>query len=235
MSKKKKELRIAVDERYVRDIVTDEELLSYRCDEISLPRMSKQVQEIILEMKNTIRKHNLKGLSANQIDYAGRIICLNFDGDIRTYINPIITKAEGVELSRETCSSIPGKTFIRIRNTKIEIMYQTPLAKIETAEFVGMAARIMQHHMDHLDGILVSDIGFEIDEDFDNATEEERQQVIEAYLDALDMAKENIDKDIKEDEEAQKFFEAIKFTESVQKGETVVENFKVDEKSIKEE
>jgi hypothetical protein len=73
-------------------------------------------------------------------------------------------------------------------------MYQTPLGKIESKQFMGAAAKVFQHEMDHLDGLLLSDIGLEIDELFDNATEEERMEVINMYLDSLDIKQKEIDK-----------------------------------------
>lgn len=226
-------MKAPANEKYVKEIITDYDMLSIRCSEFDMKKNNKDVQKIVLELKNTIRHNNLAALSANQIGYGGRMICMNFNGDIRTFINPIITNVKGLELSREYCSSIPDKGYIRLRHTNVDITYQTPLGKIESIELVGMAARLMQHHMDHLDGLLLSDIGLEVDEEFDNASEEERQEVISAYLDALDLANVNIEKDIETDEEAQKILDASRFLESVQKGETVLEP--VDEEETTQE
>lgn len=217
------ELKIAVNSKYVKEIETDYEKLSLRSIEFNPKKVSKEAQGIIVEMKNTMRANDLLGLSAPQIGYYARIICLNFNGEIRTFINPIITKFEGFELSRETCHSIKNKTFIRPRNNKIDIMYQTPLGKTESATLVGFAARLFQHHIDHLEGILLSDIGLEIDEAFDNATQEEREQIIDIYLDSLDIKKKEISTEIENDKDAKEFSDAIKFLQSVENGETIIE------------
>lgn len=211
-----------VNEKYVREIEKDYEKLSYRSTEFDIKKLSKDCKDIILEMKNTLRANDLLGLSACQIGYYARVICLNFNGDIRTFINPIITKCEGFELSRETCVCLEG-TYIRPRNSKIDIMYQTPLGKTESATLVGFAAKLFQHHLDHLDGILISDIGLLIDEEFDNASEEDKTQIIDMYLDSLDLKKAEIDKAIEDDPKAKEMADAIKFFDSVQKGETTVE------------
>jgi hypothetical protein len=84
---------------------------------------------------------------------------------------------------------------------------------------MGVAAKVFQHEMDHLDGLLLSDIGLEIDEMFDNATEEERMEVINMYLDSLDIKQKEIDKEIQEDEELKKISDGIDFMTKVQKGE----------------
>ena len=219
--------------QYVKDIVTDYEALSERCNEFDITKKNGEAQKITLALKNTLRAHtDMVGLSANQIGYDKRIICLNFNGDIRTFINPIITKVDGFELSRETCHSIPDKTYIRTRYNKVDITYQTPLGKVESIELLGLAARIMQHHIDHLDGLLLSDIGLEIDADFDAATDDERKEVIDMYLDSLDLKRREIDAAIKDDKDAQQISDAIRFMESVRKGETVVESVPMTEEEI---
>lgn len=216
-------LKIVADEKYVRNIEKDIEKLSIRSIEFDIKKLNKDTQNIILEMKNTMRKNSLLGLSACQLGYYARVICLDFNGNIRTFINPIITNVEGFELSRESCCCLDDKVYIRPRHSKIDIMYQTPLGKTEAATLVGYAARLFQHHMDHLDGILLSDIGLEIDAEFDAATNEEREQIIDMYLDSLDIQKQQIETDIKEDEDASKIADAIKFMQSVNSGETVIE------------
>lgn len=217
------ELKIAANEKYVKELETDYEKLSVRSVEFNLKKLNKDTQNIIIEMKNTMRANDMIGLSACQIGYYARIICLDFNGQIRTFINPIITNQEGFELSRESCHSLDNKTFIRPRNSKVDIMYQTPLGKTESATLVGYAAKLFQHHLDHLEGILLSDIGLEIGEDFDNATDEERAEIIDMYLDSLDIKKKEIDTSIENDEDAKKFSDAIKFLQSVENGETIIE------------
>lgn len=216
------------------DIITDYDKLSERCDEFDLTKKNNEAQEIIVKLKQIIRSdETIAGLSAIQIGYNKRIICINFNGDIRTFINPIIEKAEGLELSRESCHSIPGKEYIRIRQNKITVTYQTPLAKIETVELAGMAARVMQHHIDHLDGLLISDVGLEIDEDWDNATDEERQEVINYYIDSLDIRAKEISKEIAEDKDATQLSNAIKFMNSVREGKTKIEQLPLTDEELK--
>jgi peptide deformylase len=208
----------------VKDIVTDYDILSERCDEIDLTKKNKNIQQTVLMLKNTIKANpGMLGLSANQIGLYERVVVLNFNGNLRSFVNPIITRVDGFELSRETCHSIPGKTFIRMRNSRVWVTYQTPLGKIESVELNGAAARVMQHHIDHLDGLLLSDVSLEIDEDFDNATEEEREEVIKMYLESLDISAEEVMKDVEQDEDGKKLADAVRFMESVKKGETVVE------------
>ena len=218
-------MRNDVNMDHVRKIITDYDILSERCDEIDLTKKNRNIQQTVLQLKNTIKANpGMVGLSANQIGLYDRVLVLNFNGSLRSFINPIITRVEGFELSRETCHSIPGRTFIRMRNSRVWVTYQTPLGKIESVELNGAAARVMQHHIDHLDGLLLSDVSLEIDDDFDAATDEEREEVLKMYLESLDISADELTKEVNETEEGKKLADALKFMESVSKGETVIES-----------
>ena len=198
--------------------------LSERAIEIDLRTQNKEAREIISEIKKTMREKNLTSHSAPALGYNRRIFCIDFkDREIKTFINPIIVNAKGLQLSRERCSSIPDKEFVRPRNNEVEIMYQDPMSKPLSRKLIGLAAIVFQHEMDHIDGLLLSDVGLELDEDFDKATEEERQEVIEAYLDALDLKQKEITQEIQSDKELKQIDDARKFMESVYKGETKLE------------
>ena len=218
-------MRNDINTEHVKEIITDYDILSERCDEIDLTKKNKNIQKTVLQLKNTIKANpGMLGLSANQIGLYERVLVLNFNGNLRSFVNPIITRVDGFELSRETCHSIPDKTFVRMRNSRVWVTYQTPLGKIESVELNGVAAKMMQHHIDHLDGLLLSDVSLEIDEDFDNATQEEREEVIKMYLDSLDISAQELTNQVNEDEDGKKLADAMRFIESVNKGETIVES-----------
>lgn len=232
------DLKVINGNKAIKEIVTNYDNLSKRCDEFNLSKENTEAQEIILDLKNVIRANeDMVGLSANQIGYNKRILCLNFNGDIKTFINPIITNVKGMELSREKCHSIPDKEFIRIRNTQIEVTYQTPLGKIESKKLLGKAAIVMQHHIDHLDGLLLNDVSLEIDENWDKATDEEREEVINMYLDSLDITSRELNKELESNEEAMKLKKDIEFAKSVISGETKIAQVPLteEEQSIVEE
>ena len=214
--------------RDVREILTIDEHfddLSERCDEIDIRKDNILMREINKALKDTMRRTGLTSLSAPAIGYKKRIFCLNFsDVEIKTFINPIITKAEGIDLAKEQCTSIPNKFFLRPRNTKVTVVYQKPTGEIENRQFIGMAAIKVQHEIDHLDGMLLTDIGLEIDEDFEQATESERQEVIESYLDSLDLKLKTLKEEIESDPVLKEIDEGIRFMESVAKGETKLEH-----------
>ena len=216
-----------------KQIVTDEAQLGERCDEIDVRKDNKLVQEIVLALKGTINEHKDKclGLAANQIGYNKRIFCINFNGDVRTFINPMISEVKGFELSREGCMSFPDKEYIRPRHNQITVMYQTPLGKTECRKLLGKAAIVFQHELDHLDGLTIADIGLEITPEFDNADEQEKEQVIKMYLDSLDLKQKDIDNEIENNEHLKQTRDAINFMTDVATGKVQLEKYEKENKT----
>jgi len=210
----------------VKSIITDLAKLDEqgRAEEIDIKKENKEMREIITFIKRTMRKNNLVSLSAPAIGYNKRIFCVDFsDKEIKTFINPLVTNLSGLELTREVCSSIPGKEFIRPRHSTIDIIYTNPQGIIKSNQFKGLAATIIQHELDHLDGITLADIGLEIESDFDEGTEEEKFEIINMYLDSLDLAREDLIKDFQKDENLKKEYEADKFMEMLGQGKIKLE------------
>lgn len=208
----------------VKEIITDVEALSDWSIEIDPVKEGKLAQEIILALKATMRDKGLRSLTAPQIGYNRRIICLRFgDNDYRTFINPAIENNTNITMSRESCSSIPDKEYIIPRFTKVKFYYTTPLGKIESGTLAGVAAFVFQHAVEHLNGLLISDIGLEIDELFDQATEEEREEIIKLYAESLDIRQKELNNEIADNKELKDIDDAIRFINSVKDGTTVLE------------
>ena len=196
-----------------------------RCQEVDLETELKEAREIIKNIKRTLRKNDsIVALSAPALGYNKRIFCVDYsDNEIKTYINPVIMNATGIQLSREVCSSLPGKEYIRPRNSEIDVIFQRPTGEINTQRFKGVAACTIQHEIDHLNGITLSDIGLEIDSDFDDASDDEKQQIIDMYLDSLDIKRSSIHDEIKEDPELNRISENLRFTEALARGDIKLE------------
>ena len=209
-----------------------ENLPTTRAEEIDYEKDYTLMKEISAKIKKTMKKHNLTSLSAPAIGYNERIFCVDFsDKEIKTFINPMVLLTQGMELTREVCSSIKGKEFIRPRHTMIDIIYQRPDGTIKQNQFKGMAATVVQHELDHLDAITLNDIGLEIDSDFDEATEEERFEVIDMYLKYLSEKHDNLITEIKQDDTTKIMYEAETMSELIAKGKIKFEPL---EKSKKE-
>ena len=221
-------------------ICTDDEKLGARSREVDALKDNDRLRNTISKIKQTIKANNLTALSAVQIGEEWefeekikdeviketcppRIFCIKFGDTIRTFIDPIITNAKGLSLSREKCSCYPNREFLRVRNNDITMTYLTPMNKVESTHLVGKAAFVAQHQIDHLDGVTLPELGLEIFDDFDQATDEERQQIIDMYLESLDLKLKDLKKQIDEDEVLSKTNDAIEFLTKVQKGEITFE------------
>lgn len=212
-------------DKYVKNIVTDELALGEWCVEIDTRKEGKLLQEIILSLKATMKANDLISLAAPQIGYNRRVLCMRFGkNDYRTFVNPLVENNTDFQFARETCSSIPGKTFVMPRFNNIKLYFTTPLGKVESTKLSGMSAWKFQHCLDHLNGMLTSDIGLEIDEMFDNATDEERAEVLRMYAEALDIRQKDLEAQIAEDKNLSDINDAAKFIASVKSGETILDN-----------
>lgn len=190
-----------------------------RAEEIDTQKENKLVREIVSKIKRTMRKNNLTSLSAPAVGYNKRIFCVDYsDNEIKTYINPVVSLREGIHLSREVCSSIPNKEYIIPRNNVINIYYQRPNGEVKIQEFKGLASNVLQHEIDHLEGITLDDMGLEIDKDFDEATDEERLEIVNMYLDSLDIMLKDVKEDIENNEELKVISDRLNFTEAVVSG-----------------
>ena len=92
------------------------------------------------------------GLAAPQIGISTRIAVTEFDGVTRILINPRIISQSGLDILEEGCLSVPGVQLPVERATEIHV--DTDGGAFDAS---GMEARIVQHEIDHLDGILFLD------------------------------------------------------------------------------
>ncbi len=107
----------------------------------------------ISNMFEVMNEHNAIGLAANQIGLSVRVIVVK---PWWVFINPVITKSKGTIKLNEQCLSVPGD-FEVTRAREIEIECQTSRFKPCKYEFSGIEACIIQHEIDHLNGILIND------------------------------------------------------------------------------
>ncbi len=108
-------------------------------------------------MLDTMRASNGVGLAATQVGILSRLFVVEYNQHTLKIINPEIIKTSGEVAGEEACLSLPGVARIVKRAKNLTLKYQdingTP---IETA-YRGFIARIIQHELDHLDGILITD------------------------------------------------------------------------------
>ena len=215
---------------YVIKIITDLDKLSERAEEINPYTEEAKVRKIVNDLKDTlIANKEVVALSAPQIGSPYRIFCVKFaDNELKSFVNPMITKSEGMHLCREVNASLPGLEYIMPRSNRIILRFLTPTGVISENIFEGAVAEVVQQQMQLLDGILISDFGLEVIPEFDKATDEEKQQVINMWLDSLKTQNKELNDEIDANEDMSKVKKAIDFMTKVATGEITIEKVDTD-------
>ncbi len=144
----------------IRKIVTEEDpVLRRTAVDIDLAELkSEKFSTLIQDMIETMYDAKGVGLAAPQIGLGKRIFVAETADGVIALVNAHITKRSKKHIKdEEGCLSIPGKFDKVARAKKVTIDAVTTDGKPITFEAEGFFARIMQHEIDHLDGILYVD------------------------------------------------------------------------------
>src|SRR5215212_7332132 len=110
------------------------------------------------DMLLTMREHEGVGLAANQVGRLKRILVAATEDEEYVVVNPLVEEAvETTEKELEGCLSIPGIQVEVERPTGLIIYEQDYSGAPLRIEASGLLARIFQHEIDHLDGVLILD------------------------------------------------------------------------------
>ncbi|MBR6259592.1 MAG: peptide deformylase [Oscillospiraceae bacterium] len=102
----------------------------------------------------TSHRESCVGMAANMIGINRRIIVFDNEGAYMTMFNPEIVKTSGPFEAEEGCLSLPGTRKTK-RYRTIKVQYQNERFQIRLKTFTGFPAQIIQHEIDHLNGILI--------------------------------------------------------------------------------
>ncbi|MBS1709150.1 MAG: peptide deformylase [Armatimonadetes bacterium] len=108
-------------------------------------------------MVRIMKEANGVGLAAPQVSILERLIVISPGGKPMVLFNPVITQMEGEQIGEEGCLSIPGLYGDVKRANLVEVEAYDRKGKPVVYEMEGFAARIVQHEVDHLDGVLFID------------------------------------------------------------------------------
>jgi len=104
-----------------------------------------------------------KGLAAPQVGINKRFFLIRFGDQIETFINPKMVPSTGLKIkSVEACLSLPESSYDVKRYTKVVVEWTNESMQQRHKEFIGFDAVAIQHEYDHLNGILISDIGSKV-------------------------------------------------------------------------
>ena len=136
----------------VRELVHDPILLA----RVSEPAV-KEDWAIAQDLLETLIFHEkgCVGMAANMIGVCKRIIAINDNGEYKIMFNPRIVKFSDEYGTEEGCLSLLGGPRKTKRYQKIKVEYQTTDMKVRLKTFTGFTAQIIQHEIDHCNGILI--------------------------------------------------------------------------------
>ena len=154
------------------DIVTlGHPALRRRADPI--PEVTPEVRSLASEMLAAMKQQKGIGLAATQVNRMMRMFVTKAPDDReRVFINPeIIRTGIETEIGEEGCLSIPGPRADLERAAQVRIQARNQRGRLFSFEAQGMLARVIQHELDHLNGVLF----------IDHLSEEERARVLRKY------------------------------------------------------
>ena len=103
----------------------------------------------------TFHKEGCVGMAANMIGVTKRIIAFDNEGTYMVMLNPVILKASDLYETEEGCLSLLGGPRKTKRYRKIKVQYQNLQMQIRVKTFAGWTAQIIQHEVDHCNGVLI--------------------------------------------------------------------------------
>ncbi len=119
------------------------------------------LKKAVLEMAEVMYQDDGIGLAAPQVGISQRFLLVGKAGsnqDYEVYINPEITFfSKNKELGEEGCLSLPQIFGLVRRAKKIHVKYQDLNGQVHKVKLSGLDAIVLQHELDHLDGILFID------------------------------------------------------------------------------
>ncbi len=137
-----------------------DEVLKVQATEIR--DITGRIVDLAAAMTRTMHLAPGVGLAAPQVGESLQLITVDLSvgenpEELLIVINPHIGEAEGYEISEEGCLSVPGYSLPIKRSARISLQGILLDGRDLSAEFDGLKARVLQHEIDHLNGVLIVD------------------------------------------------------------------------------
>ena len=136
----------------IKELIHDPILLSRRSE-----KAQKEDLQVAQDLLDTLAAHRKTcvGMAANMIGEYKQIIAFDNEGTYMLMINPEIITRSGEYETEESCLSLLGGPRKTKRYQKIKVQYQTTAFQTRLKTFTGWTAQIIQHEIDHCNGILI--------------------------------------------------------------------------------
>ena len=134
------------------------ELLNKESDPVAVP-LEEETLSLVKDLKDTCTVEGGVGISAPQVGINKRVIVATHDGTLKAFINPEIIRYEGAleRREKEGCLSFPG-LFSKIKRfDRVVVSYNDESGNLLEETYEGFTSQIIQHEVDHLNGITMLD------------------------------------------------------------------------------
>lgn len=133
-------------------------------------KFDRHLHAMLDDMIHTIAGDGAVGLAAPQIGVSQRVVVVDLAlgptyGNARhryEMINPSFTRTKGQMSGMETCLSLPDMAAEVVRSTFVHIRFQDRNGRERNLKARRFLARVLQHEIDHLDGLLITDVATKI-------------------------------------------------------------------------
>jgi peptide deformylase len=119
--------------------------------------VTREVQTLIDRMFQTLREAHGLGLAAPQVGVSRRLFVAQVEDRQIALVDPEILEREGEEVATEACLSIPGLLGDVPRAARVTVRGRNRRNRFVTIGASGLLARVLQHEIDHLDGVLFTE------------------------------------------------------------------------------
>ena len=135
----------------IRSICKDEAFLAQKAQPAA-PEDLPVAQDLLDTL--AAHKDGCVGMAANMIGVNKRIIAFDNEGTYQVMLNPVLVKQSGPYQAEEGCLSLTGRRPTK-RWKSIKVQWQNETFQTRLKTFTGWTAEIIQHEIDHCDGILI--------------------------------------------------------------------------------
>ena len=135
----------------IRDICKDEAFLARKAEPATADDLGT-AQDLLDTL--AAHKSGCVGMAANMIGVNKRIIVFDDDGKYQVMFNPVIVKHDGPYEAEEGCLSLTGRRKAK-RFQTIKVQWQNEKFQPRLKTFTGWTAEIIQHEIDHCEGVLI--------------------------------------------------------------------------------
>ena len=141
----------------LRKILTDKEPALHKvCKPVE--QFDWKLHKLLKDMQDTLIDSNGVGLAAPQVGILRRVVLVDTGEEILELINPVLVETDGEQVGPEGCLSVPGKYGLVKRPYYAKVRAQDRDGNWFEAEGEELIARCFCHELDHLDGILYTEV-----------------------------------------------------------------------------